>query len=162
MGLLYNLLAEASPFRARRAAIALLAALPLASCAGLSGAHQLPNMTPDEADAYGNYLGGQLAAVAQTAVESGQMTLDQLMTTSIVIEKIAMGEIAPLASSFFNPKSIGALALELTLNDIHYRMQLNGGFDEQGKLVQNASSALMMVATNLKQKHQELQAKQEH
>lgn len=155
MSLLASFLAEATPLRARRAALALLAFLPVASCALFQGSVMLPNMTKEEAAAYGQYLGGQLAAIAKSSVESQQLSLDALRSTASSFEQLGHGELPTLRDTMFNAGSIGAAVLQLTLNDIHYQLMLKGGI-QGGSLVENAKIACLEIASKLQQTHQEL------
>lgn len=156
MGLLTNLLVEAAPLRARRAALSILALLPLASCAIFQGAAMLPDMSEDEATAYGQYLGSQLGSVARSAVESGAMSMGSLMNTALAFEAIGMGTVPPLTSQLFDAGSLGATALQLTINDIHYQLTLKGGFQD-GQITANAKLACIEIAMKLKDAYKALQ-----
>jgi hypothetical protein len=152
---LSSLLAEAAPARARRAALQILALLPVAGCALFQGALMLPQMSEDQAAAYGQYLGDQAAAVARTAVASGEMSMGALMDTAIAFEAIGMGKVPPLPSTLFDGSKVGAAILQMTINDIHYNLLVKGGF-QGGKIGVNAQLVCMEIAMRLKTAYSEL------
>jgi hypothetical protein len=150
-----------APLRARNLALQILAILPIASCGLFQGATRLPDMNDDEVAAYGEYAAGTVASVARVAVDSGDLTLDALWKIQSGFEVLGLGIPPDSTSQFFDLKSYGALALQLTLNDLHYQLVLRGGLTPEGRLVPNAQAVCMVISARLKALHQELRQERE-
>lgn len=159
MNLMIRAIVEGSPKRARQLMLSLMAALPIASCAIFQGAKALPDMTEDEAVAYGDYLGAQIGAIATQAVRDGEMSMDSLMNVALAFEAIGMGKVPPQASTLFDSSTVGAAILQLTINDIQYQLQLRGGFPNGG-IAANAQLVCMEIAVGLKNAYKQLALEQ--
>lgn len=121
----------------------------LAACTAVSGATRLDQMDQGELEAYAARTAALVAAVADVALEEGDITPNSVAVLATALHSIAAGSTAPVAGSILKTldlKGYGALALTIAITEIDAALEERGAFQDgflsdNGKFVVNTISA---------------------
>ena len=137
-----------------RALPALFAPLLLfVSCSTVGGIGRLQDMSPSEFERYRNRVEAQVQAVAEVAVDEGDVSDEELVTFAEVLDAMELGSSAAAGQVLLNAAQLdgyATLALRLLILELDARLDERGGYGPSGLLTERGLETLRAAAAGIR------------